>query len=228
MSSAEVGSSSTTSFGPSTMARAMAIRWRCPAGELMRIAVHGGRVEAGVGQRPRYDFAPLGIGQPALDRESLLDDLGHGQTRRQRPVGVLEDDLKVAAQGPQRRRIEPVDASAEVAHRSFGTDQPEDGEPQRGLAGARLAHHPHGLAFADIERDPVHGLHIADRATQEALLDREPDLQVLGLEDRFRRRIGGGRRAFGLGREQHLRVGMLRVCGRCPRRVRPRRCGPSA
>src|ERR1700730_15011995 len=39
MSSAEVGSSSTRNRGFSTNARAMAIRWRWPAGEFVRVAL---------------------------------------------------------------------------------------------------------------------------------------------------------------------------------------------
>ena len=58
---------------------------------------------------------------------------------------------------------------------------------------------------------PSTAFDVADRAAQEAFLDRKPDLQVLGLQDRLRRGIGGGGCPFGLGREQHLRVRMLRV-----------------
>ena len=79
--------------------------------------------------------------------------------RERREVAAVEDDLA-------RGRL----------------DQPEQRPPERRLAAARLADQAERLAAADLEVDAVDGLHVADRAPQEPLLDRE----VL-LEPRARR-----------------------------------------
>ena len=67
------------------------------------------------------------------------------------------------------------------------------------------------LALADAERNAVDRLHVADRALKEAALDREPDLDRPGLDDDRRVRRHRVRAALRLGREQALRVGMLRI-----------------
>ena len=73
-----------------------------------------------------------------------------------------------------------------------------------------LADDAERLPGAQLEREAVHGLDVVDRAAQRALLDREPDLEVVGLDDDRSRVIGGGRRALRLGGQQVLGVGMLR------------------
>ena len=59
--------------------------------------------------------------------------------------------------------------------------------------------------------DAVHRLDMADDLAEEAALDRKPDFEALGLHDDRRARVGLGRRALGLGRKQHLRIGMLGI-----------------
>ena len=88
-------------------------------------------------------------------------------------------------------------------------DQPQDGEAQRGLAGSRLADDAERLALAQLDADAVDRLDVTDDLAQEAALDREPDLQIVGLHDD--RRVGLRRRriALRLRGEQALRVGML-------------------
>ena len=58
--------------------------------------------------------------------------------------------------------------------------------------------------------DAVDGLDVIDGAPQEAALDREPDLEVVGLDHDGRGRIVVRRLALGLGGEQVARIGMLR------------------
>ena len=72
-------------------------------------------------------------------------------------------------------------------------DQPHDRERQRGLARAALADDAEGLAGADRERGVVDRLDVADGLAQQAALDREPDAQVVGLDDGRRRRRAPGR-----------------------------------
>ena len=55
MSSAEVGSSRTTNFGSQRHGPRDGDALALPARELVRVAVHGGGIEPGVGERPRHD-----------------------------------------------------------------------------------------------------------------------------------------------------------------------------
>ena len=73
-----------------------------------------------------------------------------------------------------------------------------------------LADHRQGLAGAQLQRQAVHGLDVIDRAPEHALLDREPDLDVVGLEHDRRTGPRLGRASLGLGGHQMARVGMLR------------------
>ena len=73
-------------------------------------------------------------------------------------------------------------------------DQAQQREAERGLAGAALADHADRLAAAHPDVDAVDRLDVADRPAQQAALDREVHLDVLGRHhDR-----GVGRPASGL------------------------------
>ena len=64
-----------------------------------------------------------------------------------------------------------------------GLVQAQQRPADRRLAAARLAHQAQRLAVADLERDVVHGLDVADVAVEhDAALDREVDLEVLDLD----------------------------------------------
>ena len=101
-------------------------------------------------------------------------------------------------------------------------NQPQDGEAERGLAGAGFADDAERLALAHLDADAVDRLDVADHLAQDAALDRKPDLQVLGLD--HHRRVWARRRRIGLrlGGEQLARIGMLRR-GRTRARPRPAR-----
>ena len=59
--------------------------------------------------------------------------------------------------------------------------------------------------------DGAAGLHMADRATQHAAPDREVHLEVVEAQDFRSRRIDLGGAALGLGRQEMLRVAVLRM-----------------
>ena len=61
-------------------------------------------------------------------------------------------------------------------------DEPQDGEPERRLARAGFADDAERLAGAQLERQPVDRLHVIDRLAQQPALDREPDLEIVGLD----------------------------------------------
>jgi hypothetical protein len=89
--------------------------------------------------------------------------------------------------------------------------EPQQGEAQRRLARARFAHQADRVALAQGEAHAVDGFHVTDRAAQEAALDGKVHLDVVEPQNLLRRRIGRRRAALGLGRQQVLGVGMLRM-----------------
>src|SRR5215813_488381 len=106
MSSALVGSSSTTKVGSSTMARATAVRAL---------------------------FAPhLRMMHP----QAFLDDVGDRHAWTQGAIGILEHDLHVAPERPHGFELQALDGVAEKHDGAVRRDQPQDGEAERGLARA--------------------------------------------------------------------------------------------
>ncbi len=96
------------------------------------------------------------------------------QARVQRGIGVLEDDLQLAAPGPHLLAREAVDALAVDADLAGGrVDQLEDRLAGGRLAAAALADEPQGLALGDVEGDAVDRMDLPDGALQQPLLDRE-------------------------------------------------------
>src|ERR1041384_1415466 len=129
-----------------------------------------------------------------LGDQALFDDLPHRKARRKRAVRVLEYDLHVAPERPHALRIVAVNAVAEIDDRPFARHEPEQGKAERGLARTRLAYDTKRLALFYGEIDAVDRLDVTNNAPQKAALDREPHLQVLGLEDGGRLGIGRRRR----------------------------------
>ena len=71
-------------------------------------------------------------------------------------------------------------------------------EAERGLAGAGFADDAERLALAHRDADAVDRLDVADGLAQHAALDREPDLQIVGLDHDRRRRVAAAPdRGFG-------------------------------
>src|SRR5438876_371501 len=98
------------------------------AGELVRIAAEV------IGAQPHrleeVDDALLallaGLGE-LVDDQRLSDDRAHGHARVEGGVGILEDDLHVAAKVPQRALVEGGDVLAfevDLARRRL--DEPQD------------------------------------------------------------------------------------------------------
>ena len=71
-----------------------------------------------------------------------------------------------------------------------------------------------------VDVDAVDRLHMADGPAEEALLDREPDLDVVACHHGLRRSVGRRRLALRLGGQQMARIGVLRVGEDLARRAR--------
>jgi hypothetical protein len=130
----------------------------------------------------------------------LGDDRADLLARVERAVGVLEDDLDLAAQRYQlaAAKLGNVDAVVkDFAGRRLL--QPQDAAAHRGFAAAALANQAQRLAASDRQVDAVDRLDVANMAARDHPLgDREMHLEAAHFEQRRRlaRRIlrsAGGR-----------------------------------
>jgi hypothetical protein len=117
-------------------------------------------------------------------RERFGDDVPDGHARIQRCVGILEDDLQLAACLPHLPPVRFRQVLALEDDRAFGRlQQLQDAVAGRRLTRAGLADEPERLAGMHIERDVVDRLDVVDRPVDEdTLLDREVLLEVLDDE----------------------------------------------
>ena len=183
-----------------------------PAGEFMRIAVLAVGIEPHLAQGLSDAMAALLIGQLGLlDEQAFLDDLADGQAWGERAVGILEDDLHFLAQGTHLLLCQTVDTIADIGDGPLGGNQSQQSQAERRLARARLANDAKRLSGAQLQRQAVDGLDVIDGALQQARLDREPDLEIVGFDDDGAAFVGLGRIALRLGVDQVARVGMLRI-----------------
>ena len=90
-------------------------------------------------------------------------------------------------------------------------NQPQDGKAKRGFPRSRFTHHAQRLPGPHQRIKPVDGLDMANGLAEKSALDRKPDLQVFRFNHNGSARIGFGRLALGLRRQQHLGVLMLRL-----------------
>jgi hypothetical protein len=72
--------------------------------------------------------------------------------------------------------------ATEEDDRALASGQAQQREAEGGLARAGFADDAHGLAGPDPQGDAVHRLHVAGGPAQQALADREPDLEGAGLQ----------------------------------------------
>ena len=85
--------------------------------------------------------------------------------RVERAVGILEDDLHLAAHLPQvaARRATRRRRRRSITWPAVGFDQPQDRPAGGRLAAARFADEAERLAAVDVEADAVDGVHVVDR-----------------------------------------------------------------
>src|SRR5882724_2721479 len=190
-------------------------------GEFMWVAIAVRGIHAHLAQRFVDEIATLGRGgADAVDAEAFADDLRDGHARRQRSERILEDDLHLAAQRPQRLRGHAVQLEPAEADPALARLQAEQGQAQRRLARAALAHHADRLALAHGETHPVAALDLADRAPQQPAPNRKPPANVLRLHHDRGVRPRGARNRARLGGEQAPGVGVTGRLEDCAGRAR--------
>ena len=141
-----------------------------PARELVRIALGHVIEEPYLRQELGHLCAcRLAVRHQAIDQHGLGDDLAHGHARVERAVGILEDDLDLAAIVLQRL---PLDARhVDAAEHDLAGGRllkPQQRAADGGLAATRFPHEADRLAREHVERQPVH------RAHQEVLALEQP------------------------------------------------------
>src|SRR5438105_1721360 len=121
----------------------------------------------------------------AVILQRLADDVADPEARVQRGVGVLKDDLQLAAIGAHLAPRQLVDALAIDADLAGGRlDQFEDRLARGRLAAAAFADEAQGLALRDVERDTVDRMHLSDGLLQDPFLDREMLDEVAHRQER--------------------------------------------
>ena len=159
-SSAPSGSSSSSTLGRLTIARASATRWRWPpeswAG--LRLLVASGGARARAPRRRGGGARLLDLG----DLEPVLDVLADRHVREQRVV--LEDRVDVARVGRERADV----GAAQLDRALVGDREARDQPQRRRLAGAGRAEQREELALGDVEIDAVHGREVAVALGQPA------------------------------------------------------------
>src|SRR5258708_33141735 len=111
-----------------------------------------------------------------MHAETFGDDVADRHARAECAERILKHDREVAAERPHRLETQALDIAAQKHNRAVGRDQPQQRQPERGLAGTGLADNAERLALAHREADAIDRLDVSDRTAQETALDREPDL----------------------------------------------------
>ena len=189
MSSAEVGSSSTTKRGLQHHGAGDGDALALAAGELVRVAVLVGRVEADLLQDGRDHGPPPGRRRrPAGAAPGLRRRSGPTDRRGLRlPYGSWKTICISRRSGPQLARAQALDLLAVEADRALAR-RSAAAAPGRAWSCRSRSRRPRPTVWpgAHRQRDAVDRLDVADRAAQQAALDREMHLEVLGRHDHRR------------------------------------------
>src|SRR5439155_882206 len=164
------------------------------AAELVRIAARGLGRQAHQLEQLSHPLPALRACTEAMDREPFADDALDAHARIERAVGVLEDDLHLAAERAQLARPECQERAPVERHLPRGgLDEAQHETPERRLPRARLADQAEGLARLDGQRHAVHGQHPGARPAEEPAPDREVLADLAYLDERRHRRMHAAR-----------------------------------
>ena len=138
------------------------------AGKFVGIATGEARLESDQAQQ-FVDALTAACGRPQIvQRQWLGQDLADGHARVERRIGVLEDDLGIAAEGAQLLRIQCAQVAAlEADPAGIRLDQPQHQPAHRRFAAAGFTDQRQGPAGIDAEADAVDRLHERRRAAEQ-------------------------------------------------------------
>jgi len=116
----------------------------------------------------------LTVARQVMNDERLADDAADRMAGVERGERVLEDDLHLAPQGPQRGALERRHVGAgEVDLAVRAVDQPHDAAAGGGFPAPGFADQPECLSGMDVKAHTIDGMDAIDLAGQHAALDRE-------------------------------------------------------
>ena len=171
-SSADTGSSATTSFGPQDERARDPDALPLSAAELMGVAVERLRAEADAVERLDDPVARARSRGTPCDREPLADDVAHAHARVERADRVLEDDLHLAPRVASARARESAVRSApsKTICPSVGSISRMSVRPSVDLPQPDSPTSPSVSPLRICEVDAVDRLHVADGAPEERRL----------------------------------------------------------
>src|SRR4029079_3453166 len=157
------------------------------AGEFVRIAPHVIRLQADGFQEIDDTLLELPPGfRQLVDDQGLADDRTDIHARIERGIGVLEDDLDVAAQQAKlvRRQLPDILAFKMDVARGL-TRQAKPAASGGRFAAAGCADQPQGLAAVDVKVHAVDRVDAVGVAAEQTALERKFLGQVLDPEQRL-------------------------------------------
>ncbi len=178
------------------------------AGKFVRVAIARLGIEPDFGQGG--DRAPVSIRlvqRRLVDEQTFGDDLADCLTRRERPKGILEDELHLLAQGPHLPTVEAGDVGLVEAVMTIAVEKPEQRAPKRRFPRAGLTNDTDRLALPELDGDAVDGPETLWTLRKKSAADRKIDRDIASLQDDrrvFRRRLLATLR-FGI--DQHAGIG---------------------
>ena len=159
------------------------------ARELVRVAPRVAGQQAHEAEELGHPLLFRAAAGEAVNGERLGQHLADRHARVERAVGVLEDDLHLAAQAPHALARECQDiAPLEPDRPAVGIDEAQHQPAGRGFPAPALAHERERLAGREGEVDAVDRLDRAAGPSEKTLLEPEVLDQPLDLEERRQRR----------------------------------------
>ena len=133
---------------------------------------------------PLFELAP-GFRQLVND-QGFADDCADIHARIERGIGILKDDLDVAAQDAKRVGFQRPDVLVLKINLARGRlDQAKHATSGGRLATAGFADQPEGFAAIDVKIDAVDGMDAAGLAAEQAALEGKLLGEVADAEQRF-------------------------------------------
>src|SRR5215469_3158247 len=149
----------------------------------MRITTRQARLEADKPQKLVHAFRAARWRHDMVQRKRLGENLPDGHARIEGGIGVLEDELRVAAQRPELTLLEGRDiATVETDASRCWFDQPQHQPAERRFTAAGFAYERE--CFADLERKAhfIHGGHDCGRTAENRAASDELAADILDLE----------------------------------------------
>ncbi len=150
----------------------------------MRIAVLCVRWNADLFQDIGNSVPPFqATAPPLMDDQPFLNDLTDGKARAETGIGVLKDNLHLAAKRSEFRPAFVLDRLAIKHNLPLGGDQAQQRKTQRGLPGSAFPDNADRMPLFNVERNVIDGPDMIDSAPEQPFFYREINLQISARRD---------------------------------------------